>query len=331
MAFKPYVLAAFSENVPNSITFDEGGTLPDEGITTPGEGGTTPDDGITTPDEGITTPDEGGTTPDEGGTTPDEGGTTPDDGITTPDEGGTTPDEGITTPDDDTNVTGNEMQDILSGLRESLSKKDADVETLADSVRSLVDVMSMESPQASDVYTPPEIPIAGYVEWNYPITVDYLVSIVGFEDAISQTEVYDSPAVFLEDYQNFAKECFLGGTFKDFSIEKICDADGVTAYDSKADETEPPEEEPEENLHPAMFETLASMDAHLAAMDATLADIASVSENSIAFYEDSVKLYRQANELTAQTLAVNLALLFVLVVMLGHRIAHAFWQRMKVG
>ena len=331
MAFKPYVLAAFSENVPNSITFDEGDTLPDEDITTPDEDGTIPDEGGTTPGEGGTTPDEGDTTPDEGGTTPDEGGTTPGEGITTPDEGGTTPDEGITTPDDDTNVTGNEMQDILSGLRESLSKKDADVETLADSVRSLVDVMSMESSQASDVYTPPEIPIAGYVEWNYPITVDYLVSIVGFEDAISQTEVYDSPAVFLEDYQNFAKECFLGGTFKDFSIEKICDSGGVAVYDSKADETEPPEEEPFEDLHPAMLETLASMDAHLAVMDSTLADIASVSENSIAYYENGLKLYQQSNELLMHTLAVDLALLFVVVWMLGHKIAHALWQRMRVG
>ena len=255
-----------------------------------------------------------------------------------PDAGGTPPAEGDTPPAGDDNpaedsdvVTGSEMQDILAGLRESLDRKDTDVETLAGSIRSLVDVMSKEASRASDIYIPPEIPIAGYEEWSYPVTVDYLVSIVGFEDAVAQTEVYDSPAVFLEDYQNFAKECFLGGTFKDFSIEKICDSGGVAVYDSNADENEPPEEEPEENLHPAMLETLASMDAHLVSMDNALADIASVSENSIAYYENGLKLYRQGNELLMHTLAVDLALLFTVVFMLGHKIAHAFWQRMRTG
>lgn len=294
MSFKPYVLAAYSES-----PFD----------LTPGGDGD--------PVEGDTPPAEGDTPP-AGDGDPVEGDAPP--------AGNSDPVEGDTPP-----ATGSEMQDILDGLRESLDRKDADVETLAGSVRSLVDALGTEAAQASDVYVPPEIPFAGYEAWGYPITVDYLVSIVGFGDPVAQTEVYDSPAVFLEDYQNFAKECFLGSTFKDFSIEKICDSGGVAVYDPEAGETEPPEEEPGEDLHPAMLETLASMDAHLAAMDSALADISSISENSIAYYENGLKLYRQANELATHTLAVDLALLFVLVLMLGHRIAHAFWQRMKVG
>lgn len=304
MSFKPYVLAAYSES-----PFD----LTPGGDGSPAEGDMPP--------AGDGSPAEGDTPP-AGDGDPVEGGTPPA-GDNDPAEGGTPPAEDI--------VTGGEMQEILEGLRESLSQKDADVETLAGSVRSLVDALGTEEAQASDVYVPPEIPFAGYEAWGYPITVDYLVSIVGFGDPVAQTEVYDSPAVFLEDYQNFAKECFLGSTFKDFSIEKICDSGGVAVYDPEAGETEPPEEEPGEDLHPAMLETLASMDAHLAAMDSALADISSISENSIAYYENGLKLYRQANELATHTLAVDLALLFVLVLMLGHRIAHAFWQRMKVG
>ena len=300
MSFKPYVLAAYSES-----PFD----LTPGGDGSPAEGDMPP--------AGDGSPAEGDTPP-AGDGDPVEGDTPP--------AGNSDPVEGDTPP-----ATGSEMQDILDGLRESLDRKDVDVETLAGSVRSLVDALGTEAAQASDVYVPPEIPFAGYEAWGYPITVDYLVSIVGFGDPVAQTEVYDSPAVFLEDYQNFAKECFLGSTFKDFSIEKICDSGGVAVYDPEAGETEPPEEEPGEDLHPAMLETLASMDAHLAAMDSALADISSISENSIAYYENGLKLYRQANELATHTLAVDLALLFVLVLMLGHRIAHAFWQRMKVG
>lgn len=300
MSFKHYVLAAYSES-----PFD----LTPGGDGSPAEGDMPP--------AGDGSPAEGDTPP-AGDGDPVEGGTPP--------AGNSDPVEGDTPP-----ATGSEMQDILDGLRESLDRKDADVETLAGSVRSLVDAISAEASQASDVYIPPDIPIDGYAGWNYPITVDYLVSFVGLEDAIIQTETYTSPDIFLEDYQSFAKECFLGSTFKDFNIKKILDADGVAVYDPEAGETEPPEEEPGEDLHPAMLETLASMDAHLAAMNSALADISSISENSIAYYENGLKLYRQANELATHTLAVDLALLFVLVLMLGHRIAHAFWQRMKVG
>ena len=354
---------------------------------------------------GTLPPVEGDTPPAEGDTPPADGTTPPAEGDTPPAEGDTPPAEGTTPP-----VTGGEMQDILAGLRDSLDDRDTDVSALTDSVRSLVDAMSVtplsvdelpfdgwegweypvtmdftvypwgagrymeqsetfNSPDAfltryneilalvgnagdgkslkdfyvryirdgdgSTVYDyeaqteepEPEItvPFAGWESWSYPVTMDFTVPPWGAGYDMEQTETLDTAEAFRARYGEIVELCKDGGTLKDFYVRRIRDNDGNTVYDYQT------AEEPEENLHPAILETLASMDAHLAAMDSALADIASVSENSIAYYENGLKLCEQANELAAHTLAVDLALLFVLVLMLGHRIAQAFWQRMKVG
>ena len=302
------------------------GMLPPVEGDTPPAGDGDPAEGTTPPVEGTTPPAEGTTPPVEGTTPPAEGTTPPAEGTTPPAEGTTPPVEGGAPPAED-DVTGNEMQEILDGLRESLSRKDADIDTLADSVLSLVDVMSADG--QSDIYVPPDIPIEGYLAWRYPVTVDYLVSVVGFGEPVLQSGSYPDPDIFLEDYQSFAYECFLGTAFKDFYIDKVTDADGVLVYDSQAGTEEP--EEPPEDLHPVILETLQTMDARLEYLNAALDDLSSVSGNSIAYYEDSVKLYRQSNELLTHILAVDLALFCIVVVLLGHSIAHAFWERMRVG
>ena len=342
---------------------------------------------------------------------PAEGDTPPAEGDTSPAEGDTPPAEGDTPPAED-DVTGNEMQDILSGLRESLNDKDADISALTDSVRSLVDAMDTaplsvnDLPfdgwrdwwypvkmdysvypkgagywmEASELFDTPEalldrynellglchssgtlndfyvryiwaemdsdgeeyivydyqsqtekpepditVPFDGLESWDYPVTMEFTVHPWGAGYDMDQTETLDTAEAFKARYGEIVELCRDGGTLKDFYVRYIRDNSGNTVYDYEV------VAEPEEDLHPAILGTLHSMDAHLATMDSALAGITSVSANSIAFYEDSLRLSRQTNELAVHTLAVNLALLFVLVVMLGHRIAHAFWQRMRVG
>lgn len=141
-----------------------------------------------------------------------------------------------------------------------------DLTPLTESIRSLVDLMSMDQYQQRDVYTPPEILIEGYQDWDYPITVDYLISIVGYEDYLPQSATYDDHEQFLEDFQDLAWNCFQGTVFKDFYIDKVYDAGGEKVYDSQPEtEPEPGEEEPGEAV-----ELLLS---HLENIDATLAEM----------------------------------------------------------
>ena len=381
------------------------GTLP------PVEGDTPPVEGDTPPAEGDTPPAEGDTPPVEGDTPPVEGDTPPAEGDTPPVEGDTPPAEGDTPPADD-NVTGNEMQDILNGLRESLNDKDADISALADSVRSLVDAMDTAPLSVNDLpfdgwrdwwypvrmeYTvhpwgagydmeqserietadallaryneilglvgnngsgktlkdfyvryiwddidsdeevlvydyqavkEPDIeitvPFEGWEGWAYPITVDFTVHPWGAGYDMEQSQSFDTADAFKTRYGEIVELCKDGGTLKDFYVRYIRDNSGTTVYSYET-------EDPKEDLTPAILETLQTMDARLERLNATLDDISSVSENTIAFYEDGLRLYRQNNELLMHTLAVDLALLCIVVVMLGHRIAHAFWGRMRIG
>lgn len=296
------------------------------GNETPTESDTPPQEGNENPAENENPTEDKNPTEDEnpaGDENPAEDGNPSEDGehLT----GGFIPSE---IPVEET-ATENTMQMILSDFQESLGSKEADITTLTESIRSLVEVMSTEA--QSDIYEPPDIPVEGYREWNYPVTVEYLISVVGFDEAVSQTDTYPDADIFLEDYQGFAYECFKGTTFKDFYLNKITDAGGNVVYDAQAETEEPPIEEPTEDLRPAILETLQAMDKRLETMEETLAGIDSLSANTLDYYGDTLKLYKEQNALLTNTLAVNMALLFLLVVSFGHKIAHAFWQRMRVG
>lgn len=314
-----------NENPTGNETPTESDTPPQEGNENPAEDGNPTGDDTPTEDE---TPAE-----DEnpaGDESPAEDGT-PSEGDGNPSEDGENLTGGFIPSEirDEETASENTMQMILSDFQESLGSKETDITTLTESIRSLVEVMSTEA--QSDIYEPPDIPIEGYREWNYPVTVEYLISVVGFDEAVSQTDTYPDADIFLEDYQGFAYECFKGTTFKDFYLNKITDAGGNVVYDAQAETEEPPIEEPTEDLRPAILETLQAMDKRLETMEETLAGIDSLSANTLDYYGDTLKLYKEQNALLTNTLAVNMALLFVLVVSFGHKIAHAFWQRMRVG
>lgn len=145
-----------------------------------------------------------------------------------------------------------DIQELLDGINARFEQRDVDVAELTESIRSLVDLMSVEPYSTPGyVYVPPEIPIEGYKEWDYPIIVDYLISIVGYGDPIPQSNDYDDPDQFLEDFQAFAFECYKGDVYSEFTIDKVWGADGQKLYDSQGmeePEPEPGEEEPNETV-----------------------------------------------------------------------------------
>lgn len=194
------------------------------------------------------------------------------------------------------------------------------VKSLTESIRSLVDLMSIDQYQQGDVYTPPDILIEGYRDWNYPIIVDYMVNIVGYEDMLPQSMDYDDPDQFLEDFQDIAWNCYLGTVFKDFYIDKVYDAGGNKVYDSQPEtepEPDPGEEEPNETV-----ELLLS---HLENIDATLAEMQQADlEYYQAVYDYQEEMLQiQAIE-TANTIFICAAVIAIFAAMLWSELFRRF-------
>lgn len=279
----------------NDITPDPGqkdpipGTEPGEGETPPQEEGQEP---VTDPE---TPPGNEGQDPGPGENTEPPATEPP-----TEETGG-----GTETPSADT------MQQILDDLRETLGKKETDVTTLVESVQDLVDAVSANTLQASDIYIPPEIPIEGYEGWAYPVTVDYLVKLVGFEDAVPQTEEYPSPDVFLEDYQGIAKECFIGSTFKDFVIEKITDAGGNVVYEKTAETPEPDPGDEEQK------ETAELLLTHLENINTTLEGMVQADleyRQATADYQDQMLKMQAAGTATNIFICIGVFAIFAAMI-----------------
>lgn len=276
------------------ISLSENNIIPDPEEPTPG----------TEPGETETPPTEEGQDPvEDPENPPGEEGEIPggDTGIPGPPSQETGSGEG--------SLTEKDMQELLDRINARFEQKDADVTDLTESIRSLVDLMSAESYSSPGyVYEPPEIPIEGYREWEYPITVDYLVMIVGYGDPVPQSMDYDDPDQFLEDFQAFAYECYKGVTFTEFTIDKVWGVDGQKLYDSQGmeeSEPDPGEEEPNETV-----ELLLS---HLEGINTTLLEMQQTDleyYQSVADYQEEMLKLQTAD--TASTLILCIAVFAVL-------------------
>lgn len=211
-------------------------------------------------------------------------------------------------------------EEIMERLDLLGMQKYDNVADLTESIRSLVDLMSIDQNQQRDVYTPPDILIDGYEAWDYPITVDYLISIVGYEDYLPQSASYDDHEQFLEDFQDLAWNCFQGTVFKDFYIDKAYDAGGNKVYDSQPEtepEPDPGEEEPNDTV-----ELLLS---HLENIDATLAEMQQADlEYYQAVYDYQEEMMQiQAIE-TANTIFICVAVIAIFAAILWSELFRRF-------
>lgn len=197
-----------------------------------------------------------------------------------------------------------DLQELLDGISARFEQKDADVADLTESIRSLMDLYSTPG----YTYVPPDIPIEGYRKWDYPIKVDYLITIVGYGDPIPQSNDYDDPDFFLEDFQAFAFECYKGDVYSEFFIDKVWGADGNKLYDSQGmeePEPEPGEEEPDETV-----ELLLS---HLEGINTTLEEMQQADleyYQSVAAYQEEMLKLQTAD--TGATIILCVAVFAVL-------------------
>lgn len=212
-----------------------------------------------------------------------------------------------------------DIQELLDSISARFEQKDADVADLTESIRSLVDLMSLDLYSTPGyTYVPPEIPIEGYQEWDYPIIVDYLITIVGYGDPIPQSNDYDDPDQFLEDFQAFAFECYKGDVYSEFSIDKVWGAEGKKLYDSQGmeePEPDPGEEEPNETV-----ELLLS---HLEGINTTLEEM---QQADLEYYQSVAAYQEDMLRLQAADTGATIILCIAVFVVLGELVIKHFLE-----
>lgn len=236
-----------------------------------------------------------------------EGQAGEDDQVKTPEQGVGDQQENVS---DEISSRYDEIMERIDQL--NMQEDPTEITSLTDSIRSLVDLMSMDQYQQGGVYTPPDILIEGYEAWDYPITVDYLISIVGYEEMVPQSASYDEHEQFLEDFQDMAWNCYLGTVFKDFYIDKVYDAGGNKVYDAQPEtepEPDPGEEEPE-----SVADQLLS---HLESIDTTLAEM---QQSDLEYYQTVYDYQEEMLELqtaeTATTIFICIGVFSIFMILL---------------
>ena len=111
------------------------------------------------------------------------------------------------------------MQEILDGIRESLGEKDQNVDSLVESVRSLIDVMSTDALS----FSVDDLPFNGWRGWEYPVRMEYSVYPWGAGHWMDAADRLESPDALLARYNELLGLCQSGGTLKDFYVRYIWD------------------------------------------------------------------------------------------------------------
>lgn len=221
--------------------------------------------------------------------------------------------------------------DGLNAVAEILSEGTPDYGDLLESVRSLVDIMTVQVQSVQSNI----IPINGYRDYDYPITVTWEVhpSAPNAPSRMENTESFDTPEAFEVRYEAMCD--MVGVSLNSFRILRIrdcSDLDYVYDADRVTEEPEMPEE-PEEPEESGTFQ-----EDVLAALSTLHEDLQSISMNDLEYHEQYTALQEQYTQMQEQNtdlqyhmLASNIAIGFALLLTLGYTVAHGFLQRMKVG
>ncbi len=151
----------------------------------------------------------------------------------------------------------------------------------------------------------PVIPIEGYRDWDYGITVHLDICPYGLGHWTKVTEEFSTPEEFETRYAQWCS--FVGDTVDSFYMTTIHDAGGNKVYDYETyQEPEPEEPEPEEPEETVTedSETVTQLLSHLEGINGTLLEMTTADTE---FY-DSILLY-QSDMLELQKTSVALEII----------------------
>lgn len=282
--------------------------------------------------DGETSGDDGEETGGDDSEETDGGETGNSDGVFDTPTGGESEAPSYGVGGNDSTVDVGTSPDYLKEVLDSISSMGANLfdspeySELLESLRDLTDTLSYQI----ETYSSNPIPISGYRDYDYPITVTFRISpsAPNAPSSMPSTEMFYTPEEFEERYDALCG--MVGGSLKSFSIYRIKDCSDLEYVYDADNLPEEPEEEPEE------------FDAYqadvLEALAALHEDFQIVIENDAAYFEQYTVLQEEFAEvqelntdLQYHLLASNIAIGFTIILTLGYTVAHGFLQRMKVG
>lgn len=243
------------------------------------------------------------------------------------------------------------MNSVLGSLDAIGGKLDADpsLDSLSDSLRSLVDLMALQTEETArkldesgDV--PASVPLADYGSYSYPVSVTYRLYPSGLGSETDTVETYATAEDFQIGYTAM-RNSMQDGALSWFSILSVDDCNGERVYDTATPlslewEGLPEDEELAEGGEPDTFR-----EDVLASLNALHEDLQAVSGNDLGYYDDSLslehsvldlqgqclELQQENNQLFYHMLACDIGFGFALLLALGYTIMSGFFKRMKAG
>ena len=218
-----------------------------------------------------------------------------------------------------------EVLDRLASVDDSLEDS-PDFTDLLDSMHSLVDIMTLQAEESSV----PSIPVTGYRDYVYPVTVQYRIFPVSLGSETSVTDSYDTPDAF-EDGFSYLSDSVRSGSLAWFSIRLVTDAEGTAVYDSEALSEDP--EDPGDPVEPDTFkeDVLAALNSLNENLGTVSGNMASYSGQTLEFEQQYMDLQQESLQLHYAILAGTIVMCTLFIFFLGYTVLRGFLQRMKVG
>lgn len=162
----------------------------------------------------------------------------------------------------------------------------------------------------------------GYTEWDYPITMQFMVYPYGMGNWLENTQTFPDAESFMTRYEEIIGLCGEGGTLKDFYVQYIWDGNEELLYDYDA-QTPEPEPDPGDEEEKETVELLLS---HLERINAILPDMIQAD----AEYYQMVKDYQtDMLEMQAASTATDIFILVGVFAIFAALVWAQFFRRFK--
>lgn len=172
------------------------------------------------------------------------------------------------------------------GITERLTElmKPADNTDVTERLDALIQMLTPEEQEEGPEPYAAAFSFDGYTEWDYPVTMQFMVYPYGAGYWMENTEHYGDADSFQTRYDEIVSLCGEGGTLKDFYVQYIWDSNDELIYDYEAQTPEPgPDPGGEEQ-----DETTELLLSYLESMDNTIGDM----EQAVVEYCQTVMDYQ---------------------------------------
>lgn len=224
-----------------------------------------------------------------------------------------------------TDTADTEWQDQITAQLQILSETDDNTD-VTERLDALIDLLTLEA--EADVLSEEAsvtIPIEGYKDWNYGITVYFKVYPFGLGNYMDSSAVCFEP----EDFESWYQDMFLliDDTIRDFYITTITDDNGTEVYNYET-YVEPDTEEPDTAEEPDGEEDTVSgqLLSHLENINLTLSDMLA---SDMEYYQSQVEYQEKMLELQTAETADTIIMCVTMFIILGAMCAKAFVERLK--